>query len=121
MPLVYERKVNYVPTELQTNLRSHARLVTSAEKSFPQCMFGRLVLNLLKSDTFPLLLSRIFLICENSKLFNGTMLSQGFLGCFRDPIRVPRIENRYLDPEKIIIGSLESEKIGSLENEKSGT
>jgi len=45
---------------------------------------------------------------------------QGFLKRFRDPIRVPRISNRVPDSEKIIIGSLRSEKIGSLESDKSG-
>jgi len=45
---------------------------------------------------------------------------QGFLRCFRDPIRVLRIENRILESLKIIIGSLKSEKIGSLKSEKSG-
>jgi len=37
-----------------------------------------------------------------------------------DPIQVPRIENRYLESEKMIIMSLESEKIGTLKSEKSG-
>jgi len=47
----------------------------------------------------------------------------GFLRCFRDPIRVPRIrENHHRVPRIREIGSLESEKIiiGSLESEKSG-
>jgi len=48
MPSVCQRKVNYVPTNLQTKFRSHARLATSIEKTFPQFTFGRLVLNLLK-------------------------------------------------------------------------
>jgi len=47
--LIYERKANHVPASQQTNFRSHARLATSTEKFFPQCMFGRLVLNQLKS------------------------------------------------------------------------
>jgi len=42
---------------------------------------------------------------------------QVFLRCFRDPIRIPRMENRSLESEKIIIGVQESEKIGSLESE----
>jgi len=36
------------------------------------------------------------------------------------PIWVPRIENQVPESEKIIIESLESEKIRSLESEKSG-
>jgi len=50
LKLVYERKANYVPTEHETIFRSHARLVTLAETYFPQCIFGRLVLNLLKGS-----------------------------------------------------------------------
>jgi len=48
MPLVYERKANYA--YYMANGFPFSRVTpTSTEKSPPQCMFGRLVLNLLKS------------------------------------------------------------------------
>jgi len=47
-------------------------------------------------------------------------LKQVFLRCFRDPIRVPRIENRVPRISEKYLQSVESEKMGSLESEKSG-
>ena len=43
-----------------------------------------------------------------------------FLSCFRKPIRALESKIGSLELEKIIIGSLDSEKIESLESEKSG-
>jgi len=50
-------------------------------------------------------------------LIQDSLLAGLFLMCFRDPME---LKIGSLEPEKIVIGSLESEKTGSLESEKSG-
>jgi len=60
------------------------------------------------------------IVLASQTVFGKIKTSAGFVRCFRDPIRVPRIENWVPRIRDNIIGSLELEKIESLESEKSG-
>jgi len=74
-------------------------------------------------NPYPGLSCNVFKVIFLSRRNSAThiyIMTRIFVKCFRDPIRVPRIENRVLRIRKNIIGSLQSEKIGSLESAKSG-
>jgi len=83
------------------------------------------IINCINTKTLinePMLLLKKALFSFIRKLPHSSIwpLYQGFLGCFRNPIRVPRIKNRVPRIRENYHWALESKKIGSLESEKSG-